>query len=89
LVLLVLPGLRVDRLRESSIGWLWFVLTAALAACWIGLGWLGSLAPEEPALSVGRVLAAFHFAYFLVLPLLLGRFALRRATERPAEPAAT
>jgi len=86
LVLLVLPGVRADRLRESSIGWLWFALTVTLGACWIGLGWLGSLSAEEPALSVGRVLAAFHLTYFLVLPLLLGRLAQKLTATKATEP---
>jgi ubiquinol-cytochrome c reductase cytochrome b/c1 subunit len=86
LVLLVLPGMRADRLRESSIGWLWFALTVTLGACWVVLGWLGSLSAEEPALSLGRVLAAFHFTYFLVLPLLLGRLAWKLAAAKAMEP---
>jgi ubiquinol-cytochrome c reductase cytochrome b/c1 subunit len=90
LVLLVLPGTRTDRLAEGRTGWLWLALTIALAASWIGLGWLGSLPSEGTALSAGRVLAAFHFAYFLVLPFLLGRLASRPAVaEKPAEPAGT
>jgi ubiquinol-cytochrome c reductase cytochrome b/c1 subunit len=89
LVLLVLPGVRADRLRESSIGWLWFVLSTALAASWIGLWYLASLPAEEPALSVGRLLAAFHFSYFLVLPILLGRFAQRLTATKATETASS
>jgi ubiquinol-cytochrome c reductase cytochrome b/c1 subunit len=71
LVPLVLPWARIDRLRGHLAGGLWLVLSLALAGCWIGLGLLGTLPPDAPALSAAPALAAFHFAYFLVFPLLL------------------
>lgn len=70
LVPLVLPFARIDKLRGRLLRGLWVVLSLALAGCWIGLGQLGSLPPDDPALSLAAALASFHFAYFLLFPFL-------------------
>lgn len=73
------PWLRAERLHDARARRLWPWLCLALVAAWIGLGYLGGQAPTGAALWAPLPLAAFHLAFFLVLPWLLGRTTDRSA----------
>lgn len=73
------PWLRAERLRGAWARHIWPWLCLAFIAAWIGLGYLGGQAPIGAALWAPLPLAAFHLAFFLLLPWLLGRNADRGA----------
>jgi ubiquinol-cytochrome c reductase cytochrome b/c1 subunit len=80
LVLMVWPWMRADMLRMGRTRAVWPLLCLALAAAWIGLGYLGSRPADDATIRAAQALAVFYLAFFLVLPRLLGRFAGRAAT---------
>lgn len=67
------PWLRAERLRGGWARRLWFGLCLVFIAAWISLGYFGGQAPIGAALWAPLPLAAFHLAFFLLLPWLLGR----------------
>jgi len=78
LVPVIWPWARADILRTGPLRWLWRVCCLAGACVYIGLGYLGTLRPEEPWLSVARLLTMLYFGFFL-LPFALHRIHRRRA----------
>ncbi len=72
------PWMRADRFRRGRLRLLWGVLCLALAVDWIGLGLLGSRPLDEASRHWVWALAGYYFAFFLVVPVVLGWFAGRR-----------
>jgi ubiquinol-cytochrome c reductase cytochrome b/c1 subunit len=80
LVLMIWPWQRTDLLRLGPMGRVWCLLCFALAATWIGLGYLGSCPAGGASEHAAQALAVFYFAFFLVVPPVLGKIAGRVAT---------
>lgn len=74
LVPAIWPWMRTARLRVGRTRWFWRALCAALVLDWIGLGILGSRFPGDAVIRTTQALAGFHFAFFLLLPILLRRW---------------
>ena len=72
------PWVRADALRRGPARWLWRLLCIALAAAWIGLGYLGAQPPEPFEIQAAQGLTVAVLAFFLVLPPVLHRLAGRR-----------
>jgi ubiquinol-cytochrome c reductase cytochrome b/c1 subunit len=70
LVPIVWPWMRADLLRTGPMRSMWLLLCLALAAIWIGLGWLGSRPPDPLSIDAAQALAVFYFAFFLFWPPL-------------------
>ncbi len=85
LVLAIIPWLRTDRCRLKPV-LLWFGMACVLCAvCWIGLGWLGTVRPDDAALWQGRLLTFGYFAIFLVALPTLSLWARRLSDDRTSE----
>jgi ubiquinol-cytochrome c reductase cytochrome b subunit len=78
-VLMTWPWMRADLLRNGPTRRVWPLLCLALAGIWIGLGYLGSRPADGAVILAAQALAACYFAFFLVLPPMLGRIAGRVA----------
>lgn len=72
------PWMRADAFRRGATRWLWRLLCIALAAAWIGLGYLGALPPGPFEIQAAQGLTAAVFAFFLLLPPILHRLPGRR-----------
>jgi quinol-cytochrome oxidoreductase complex cytochrome b subunit len=84
---LIWPWMHADALRTGPLRRMWLVLCLALAAVWIGLTYLGSRPPEPVSVHVAQALAVFYFAFFLIWPPLLHKFAVVGDSRmRPGEP---
>jgi ubiquinol-cytochrome c reductase cytochrome b/c1 subunit len=79
---IVWPWMRADMLRIGPMRRTWLLLCLALAAVWIGLGWLGSRPPDPPSIHAAQALAVFYFAFFLVWPPLFHKIARRGSPHR-------
>lgn len=77
---MVWPWMRADELRRGRTRRVWPLFCLALAVAWIGLGYLGSRSPGDVTVPATLALALFYFAFFLLLPPVLGRFAGGAAT---------
>jgi ubiquinol-cytochrome c reductase cytochrome b/c1 subunit len=75
---LIWPWARADALRAGPTRWAWRLLCIAFALVWLGLGYLGSMPPEGLVPTATRLAALFYFAFFLVLPFVLGLLIERR-----------
>jgi ubiquinol-cytochrome c reductase cytochrome b/c1 subunit len=80
LVPMIWPWQRADLLRLGPTGRVWSLLCLALAAAWVGLGYLGSRPADGASEHAAQALAVFCFAFFLVVPPVLGKIAGRVAT---------
>jgi ubiquinol-cytochrome c reductase cytochrome b/c1 subunit len=73
-MLALLPWLDTSKVRSAVyrpvFKWVFFIF---VAVC-LGLGWVGSQPPQGVLLTVGRVLTALYFAYFIIVLPLLGLF---------------
>jgi quinol-cytochrome oxidoreductase complex cytochrome b subunit len=67
------PWMRADALRLGPARWPWRCLCIALAAAWIGLGFLGARPPEPFEIQAAQGLTAAVFAFFLLVPPVLHR----------------
>ncbi|MDK4738002.1 MULTISPECIES: hypothetical protein [unclassified Rhizobium] len=75
----IAPFMRAERLRQGHLWRLWLFACLALAIIWAALGYLGSLSPDESAVVyLVPVLTTLYFAFFLIVPSVLGRL-VRRA----------
>lgn len=74
---MVWPWMRVDILRRGPARRVWPLLCLALAAAFVGLGYLGSRPADDMTIRATQALAAFYLSFFLVLPLLIGKIAGR------------
>lgn len=72
------PWIGADALR-ARMPRTWLVSCLALAAIWVGLGYVGSLPVEGWAMAAAQVLALLYFAFFLMLPSILNRLPAARA----------
>lgn len=72
------PWMRADAFRRGARRWLWRALCIALAAAWIGLGYLGAQPPEPLEILAAQGLTVAVFAFFLLLPPILHRLSGRR-----------
>jgi quinol-cytochrome oxidoreductase complex cytochrome b subunit len=74
----IVPWMRTEALRRGRVGSLWLCACLVLALVWTGLGYLGSRPVDEPeVIYLVPVLALLYFAFFLVVPIALGKSALR------------
>ncbi|GLS23975.1 hypothetical protein GCM10007874_69960 [Labrys miyagiensis] len=73
-MLALLPWLDTSKVRSAVyrpvFKWVFFIF---VAVC-LGLGWVGSQPPQGVLLTVGRVLTALYFSYFIIVLPLLGLF---------------
>lgn len=60
--------------RRPDWGWLWVLCCLLLASVWVALGYIGAQSADNVMLPA-LLLAACHFAFFLVLPVLARRSA--------------
>jgi quinol-cytochrome oxidoreductase complex cytochrome b subunit len=74
LVPLVWPWVHAYRFRLGHQRFFWAFLCLLLGVAWIGLGVLGSRLPDETTVEWTRALGGYYFAFFLVIPFVLGRF---------------
>ena len=72
---IVWPWASADALRRGPLGRLWLLACLMLGAAWIGLAILGGRPAEDMVVLASQILAAFYFAFFLVLMPLLHRLA--------------
>lgn len=82
IVPLIWPWVRADALRIGPVRWAWRLSCVALAATWLGLGYLGTLPPDGTALLAARAGTAYYFAFFLLIPFILLRLS-RLPAGRP------
>jgi quinol-cytochrome oxidoreductase complex cytochrome b subunit len=71
LIPMIWPWMRADLLRKGPMRRVWALFCLALAAVWIGLGYLGSRFPEGALLPAAQALAVLYFAFFLIVPPVL------------------
>jgi quinol-cytochrome oxidoreductase complex cytochrome b subunit len=83
-VLVIWPWVRADALRTGPLRRVWLVLCLALAAVWIGLGYVGSLPPDPLNITVAQALLVFYFAFFLIWPPVLHKIAAAVDSRRRA-----
>jgi ubiquinol-cytochrome c reductase cytochrome b subunit len=71
-VLFFVPWLDTSKVRSAKFRPLYKQFFWILVATCIGLGYLGSQAPEGGYLLASRILTAYYFAHFLIIMPLLG-----------------
>ncbi len=71
------PWMRADAFRRGATRWFWRLLCIALAAAWIGLGYLGAQPSEPFEIHAAQGLTAAIFAFLLLLPPVLRRISDR------------
>lgn len=67
LILLILPFFHVSLVRSSYFRPLWKILFWVFAANFVLLGWIGGNPVEYPFVTIGQVLTAAYFMYFIAL----------------------
>jgi ubiquinol-cytochrome c reductase cytochrome b/c1 subunit len=75
LVPVVWPWVHADALRKGSLRRVWLSLCLILAGVWIALGYLGSRLSDPVVIVQSQILAAYYFAFFLVVPFVIRRYA--------------
>jgi ubiquinol-cytochrome c reductase cytochrome b subunit len=80
------PWAGAEKLRASRAAWLWIGLSAAFAAAWLALGYLGAQPVSEGVLTATRGLAAVYFAFFIT-PFVLRRWLSRKGQSGLGEAA--
>ncbi len=72
LILVFLPWLDTSKVRSASYRPLYRVFFWIFVAACLGLGYLGSQAPEGIYVIAARILTAYYFIHFIIITPLLG-----------------
>jgi ubiquinol-cytochrome c reductase cytochrome b subunit len=71
-IYLILPIVDTSRIRGNQFRPLSKFLFWMLVVTFIMLTWIGSQHPEEPFVTIGQVLTAFYFSWFIIFVPLIG-----------------
>ncbi len=70
----LLPWLDRSKVKSSRYKPIFRALTLLLYIVFIGLGYIGSQAAEEPYITIGQILTTWYFLHFLILVPILSRW---------------